>query len=82
MDLTKLTLEFLELKKETVINIAKKAVLPLTFIPVIWIIFIRRSSLPDGKKVKVKKSFKEQDENGDAEYSLQNLVSLHGLQTA
>ena len=73
MDFETLKKEILELKWETVIYYSKKALLPLSLVSLLWMVFVKRSGKIDKRKVVSKKAIKDEEE---VVYNLQNLVSI------
>lgn len=73
MDFETLRKEILELKQDTIVYYVKKALLPLSLVSLLWMIFVKRSGKIDKKKVRSKKAINDEEE---VVYNLQNLVSV------
>lgn len=76
MDFDVLKNEILELKKETIIYYAKKAAIPLTVIPLIWICFLRKTGISSNvqRKGPAKELAVVDDDSSGFVYNLRNLV--------
>ena len=80
MDFATVASEILHVKKETIIDIAKKAALPFTLIPIVWMIFFRKTGIPGKSKVVSKPILKAAAADDDVTkegcvlYNLRNLV--------
>lgn len=83
MDFNTIPQRLLEVKKETILYIAKKAAIPLTIIPLIWMIILRKSGFAGKGGVDVKKPAEEllahEDDGGGSHYNLRNLVCYFKL---
>ena len=70
--------EIAEVKRETLINIAKKIAFPLTLIPVVWIIFLRKTGVGYKGTVISKPALEgaagDIVTEGGSSYNLKNLV--------
>ena len=77
MDVGTVIREISEVKRETLVSIAKKVVFPLTLLPLLWMVFLRKTGVASRDKVVRKPAAKD---NNAVEQSsacnLSNLVSL------
>ena len=79
MDVASFIGELSELKKETLISVAKKVAFPLTLIPLLWVIFLRKTGVGDKGKVICKSALEGSASDilkDDSSYNLKNFVSF------
>lgn len=77
MDLGTVIGEISEVKRETLVSIAKKVALPLTLLPLLWMVFLRKTGMASRGKVVRKPDANDGNALEDiSAYNLRNLVGL------
>ncbi len=71
------------IERDTVTRFAKRLVLPLSILSLVWVLFGRHKHKVSKKSLKIKKAIQDKDEaNGEEvvyEYSLKNFVRIDPL---